>query len=178
MLKKVIGTIVLLVLVFGLISAITNNTIKDSKNVQEAANVNFKRPSFTLLGINSKKYFTDEVNKPLVINFWASWCGPCRSEAPELVKLYKEYHNKIQIFAVNLTSSDSESDAKAFAKEFGFSFPVLLDTYGEVANLYKISGIPTSYFVSKDGIIIDSMTGFGGKDELDSKFSNLAKSEN
>jgi thiol-disulfide isomerase/thioredoxin len=111
----------------------------------------------------------------LVINFWASWCGPCRSEAPELVKLNNKYHKKVQIFAVNLTSSDTESGVKAFVKEFGFDFPVLLDQDGKVAKLYDVTGIPTTYFISTDGIIIDRILGFGGKDMLESKFRNLAE---
>ncbi|MFT8322517.1 MAG: TlpA disulfide reductase family protein [Bacillus sp. (in: firmicutes)] len=113
----------------------------------------------------------------MVVNFWASWCGPCKIEAPELVSLNRKYHNQVKIYAVNLTSGDSESEARAFAEEYGFNFPVLLDKDGKVAKLYNVAAIPTTYFISSDGIIVDRIIGFRGKDALKSKFNNLVKAE-
>ena len=83
----------------------------------------------------------------------------------------------MQIYAVNLTASDTVKGAKAFAKEFGFDFPVLLDKEGKVAKLYHVAGIPTSYIIGKDGIIVDRLSGFGSTDELEDEFRKLVKSE-
>jgi len=179
MVKKGLNFLVILALLWAIIFTINkaNSLPKNLKNVEAAPQVNFKIPSFSLTGIDSKNYSTDNLQRPLVINFWASWCGPCRIEAPELVSLNKKFHNKVEIYAINLTSSDTESDARAFAKEYGFDFPVLLDKNGQVANLYNVTAIPTTYFISRDGIIVDRIIGFGGKDVLKSKFQKLVNIE-
>lgn len=179
MLKKIMGYVLILALLWAIVMSINKGNIftSDLKNIEEAPQLNFKRPSFILEGLDSKNYSTDNIKKPLVVNFWASWCGPCKIEAPELVSLNKQYQNKVEIYAVNLTSSDSESEARAFAEEYGFNFPVLLDKDGKVAKLYDVVAIPTTYFISSDGIIVDRIIGFGGKDSLKSKFNNLLKAE-
>lgn len=179
MTKRIIGSILILFLLYAIVLTVNKQQIKpgDLAKVEEAPQINFKRPSFALKGIDSKTYTTEKINKPLVVNFWASWCGPCKIEAPELVELNKKYHNQVEIYAINLTSSDTESGAKAFAEQYGFTFPVLLDKDGKVSNLYNVAAIPTTYFISSDGIIVDRIIGFGGKDVLKSKFSNLVKSK-
>lgn len=145
-------------------------------NKEEVAKVGFKAPQFNLQGLNGQPYSLDQLGgKPVVINFWASWCGPCRVEAPELVKLYKKYGKQVEIYAVNLTASDSIEGAKAFANEFGFTFPVLLDDQGEVAKAYRITPIPTTFFVNGDGIIADKVTGLIDPQTLEAKFKQLIR---
>jgi len=177
--KRVFNTLFIIGLLWAIVMTINKEIplSKDIKNVEAAPQVNFKLPSFSLNGLDSKNYSTDNLKKPLVINFWASWCGPCKIEAPELVSLNKKYHNQVEIYAINLTSSDSESGARAFANDFGFNFPVLLDKDGQVANLYNVAAIPTTYFVSSEGIIVDRIIGFGGKETLKSKFEKLVNTE-
>ncbi|MEK3993005.1 MULTISPECIES: redoxin domain-containing protein [Robertmurraya] len=148
---------------------------KSTVNTEQLPQKNFQRPSFSLTGLDGKQYSTDEVSKPLVINFWASWCGPCKVEAPELVKLYQKYNDKVEIFAVNLTEGDSKEAAKKFADSYGFQFPVLLDTDNKVSDMYRVTAIPTTYFVNRDGIIVDQILGFGGVELFEDKFEKLAK---
>jgi peroxiredoxin len=103
--------------------------------------------------------------QPVLINFWASWCLPCREEMPELVRAYESHQAEgLMILGVNLTFSDSLPDVQAFATEFHMSFPVLLDEDGIVTQkLYPVLGLPTSVFIHRDGIIaqvqIGEMTG-------------------
>jgi thiol-disulfide isomerase/thioredoxin len=146
---------------------------------EELPQVNFKAPSFNLSGIDGKNYSPSFVkDTPLVINFWASWCGPCRMEAPELVKLHKQYEDKVKIYAVNMTGSDSLKGANQFAKEYSFEFPVLLDSNDQVSTKYRVLAIPTTFFVDKNGKIIDIITGYGGKEILAEKFELLSTKGN
>jgi thiol-disulfide isomerase/thioredoxin len=142
---------------------------------EEIPQIHKMAPSFNLTGLDGRKYSLNSIKgTPLVINFWASWCGPCKMEAPELVKLHQKYGDKIEIYAINVTKSDSISGVHRFADEFGIEFPVLLDKDDEVSTKYRIVAIPTTFFVNKDGKIVDMIAGFGGAEVLAEKFERLS----
>jgi len=94
-----------------------------------------------------------------LINFWASWCGPCILEAPDLVKLHKNYSDVLTIYAVNSTRYDKEREARAFVEQYGFTFDVLFDREGDFTELYKVNTYPTSFVVDKDGVIRERING-------------------
>ncbi len=88
----------------------------------------------------------------VMLNFWATWCPPCRAEMPDMEKFHQE--KDITILAVNLTKTEATiKDINNFVDEFGLSFPILLDQKIEVANTYQIRPIPTSYMIDSNGII-------------------------
>jgi cytochrome c biogenesis protein CcmG/thiol:disulfide interchange protein DsbE len=148
--------------------------------VEQLPKVGFVAPSFTLQSLEGTTYsYPMTEKKPVVINFWASWCGPCKIEAPELVKLYDRYKGKLEIYAVNLTAQDRVQDDNEFADDFGFTFPVLLDEVGkkQVSDVYQVQAIPTTFFVNSNGIIVDKMTGLADTQALESKFKSLAASK-
>jgi len=123
-------------------------------------------PDFTLPALDGAEVSLSQFRgQPVLINFWASWCIPCREEMPELVRAYEAHKAEgFIILGVNLTHEDTLSDAQAFAKEFSISFPVLLDEDGTVSGkLYIIPGIPTSIFIDRDGLLkriqVGKMTG-------------------
>ncbi|GAB7388413.1 TlpA disulfide reductase family protein [Bacillaceae bacterium] len=159
--------------VFNNLNASGNEKNKAAAKV-ERAQEGFAAPSFELRGMDGQTYNLKDLNKPVVINFWASWCGPCRLEAPELVKLYDEYKDRLEIYAVNLTANDNLDDAKAFVEEYGFTFPVLLDEKGEVAAKYNVQAIPSTYFVNENGIIEQKAVGLMPPDQLKRAFEKLA----
>ena len=112
-------------------------------------------PDFTLTALNGAKVSLSQFRgKPVLINFWASWCIPCREETPDLVKAYKTHHaDELIILGLNLTSEDTLPDIKAFVEEFQMPYPVLLDQEGKVMSLYHVQGIPTSVFINRQGVI-------------------------
>ncbi|MBB6730208.1 TlpA family protein disulfide reductase [Cohnella zeiphila] len=130
------------------------------EETREAPEIGAAAPSFTLTGMDGKTYNLRQFRgKPVLLNFWASWCGPCREEAPYLTKLKEKYGNELQIVAVNVTDSDSEKSARQFASSYGFTFPVLLDPDGTAAARYRIRPIPTSLFIDANGVIRDGVLG-------------------
>ena len=121
---------------------------------------------FTLLTPDGVKVSLSQFRgRPVLINFWASWCIPCREEMPDLVRAYEDHKAEgFMILGVNLTYSDTLLDVQAFVTEFNMTFPVVLDHDGAVAQrLYQIPGIPTSVFIKRNGTIawiqIGKMTG-------------------
>jgi cytochrome c biogenesis protein CcmG/thiol:disulfide interchange protein DsbE len=115
----------------------------------------FLAPDFSLQTINGETIKLSELRgHPVLINVWASWCGPCRSEMPALEQVYQEYRDQgVEILGVNSTIQDDPIKAEVFAKQIGLTFPILLDTAGEVTKAYQVRALPTSFFVDPEGII-------------------------
>lgn len=97
---------------------------------------------------------TGNSGNPKLINFWTSWCKYCKEEAEELDKLYSKYSSEIDFVSVNVTTSDNVEDAQEFIRKYHIGFPVLYDDKGTVSSQYRVVGIPTNYFVRKDGTIL------------------------
>lgn len=94
----------------------------------------------------------------VMLNFWASWCGPCRAEMPDMQKFYE--NEDIVILAVNLAGSESSpKNAPNFVEKYGLTFPILLDENTEVADLYSIQPIPTSFMIDSKGLIQNKSLG-------------------
>ena len=131
-------------------------------------------PDFKLSNLEGQSIsLSDFRGKPVLLNFWASWCGPCRYEMPFIQEIYEKWSGKgLVILAVNL--QENPSQVKEFVESFGFSFPVLLATNQEVSLAYNIRGIPATFFIDKDGIIQDIKIGaFAGKTEIESRLSKI-----
>ncbi len=96
---------------------------------------------------------SDYRGKPVVLNFWASWCGPCRSEMPDFDEAYQEMGDEIQFLMVNLTDGSRETveGASEFVKEQGYSFPILFDSSYEASTAYQVFSIPTTIFIDAEG---------------------------
>jgi thiol-disulfide isomerase/thioredoxin len=94
------------------------------------------------------------VGNPILVNMWASWCMPCKYEMPAVQHVYEDYQDQgFIVLAVNLTKKDMLSSVETFVEEYQLSFPILLDQDGLVEEAYQLQGLPTSFFIDRDGII-------------------------
>lgn len=105
---------------------------------------------------------SDLQGQPIVLNFWASWCAPCRAEMPELVRAYAEHRDAgLEIVAVNLQETNDK--VLSFAEEFGIEFPIAIDRDGELKDIWRLGGpfggIPSSYFLDEAGVVQDIVYG-------------------
>ena len=136
-------------------------------------NVGNQAPDFeleTLTGENVK--LSDFRGKRVMINFWATWCPPCRAEMPDMEKFY---HDKdVVVLAVNLTDTESSIDGiEDFTEEYNLTFPILMDTNLDVATLYGIQPLPTSYLVDSNGIVSNMAFGALNYDLMVQEFEKM-----
>jgi thiol-disulfide isomerase/thioredoxin len=109
-------------------------------------------PDFKLETLSGESIQLSELRgKPVVINFWATWCGPCIEEMPTIEKYYHQYKNDFRILAVN--DDEPAADVEKFVRDMGLTFDILLDPGAKVQSLYRLRGYPTSFIVDAEGIV-------------------------
>lgn len=117
---------------------------------------------FTLRDINNKRVSLKNYRgKIVMLNFWATWCAPCRSEMPSMEKLYRQFKEK-GFVVLSVASGDNRESVNTFIKEYNITFPALLDSDMEVSDDYKVWALPTTYFINSKGQIIGKV--HGGRD--------------
>ena len=116
-------------------------------------------PDLTLDTLDGGKFkLSDQIGKPVVVNFWATWCPPCRAEFPALEDVYKNNRDK-GLVVVGVDVAESPEVVAKFVSEAGVTFPIALDVSGEATELYRIEGMPTTFFIGRDGKIKDTVIG-------------------
>lgn len=111
-------------------------------------------PDFTVYDAEGNAVkLSDYIGKPTIVNFWASWCGPCQMEMPDFDEKYQELGSEVNFLMVNMTDGSQETleTAKAFLTEAGYSFPVYFDTDMDAAMTYGVNSLPSTYFIDAEG---------------------------
>ncbi len=137
--------------------------------------VNRPAPDFTLTTFKGTKISLKDLRgKPVVINFWASWCPPCRLEAPLLEKTWRAYKNR-GVFFIGVDIQDREEDALNYIREFDITYPNGPDPTGEISIDFGVSGLPVTFFVSRKGEIVRRWVGALEKRVLISSIEEIMK---
>jgi len=127
--------------------------------------------SITEAGKSASK-LSDYRGKVVVLNFWASWCGPCKLEAPDLETLHKEYKDQgVVVLAVGWR--DTPSALSKFASDRGLTFKILADVSDTVGNKYGLTGVPTTFFIDKTGVIREMQIGVMNKASMVTKLAKV-----
>lgn len=144
-------------------SAASSQTVESVPSSPSSKSAENAAPDFTVQDANGKSVsLSDFKGKPIVLNFWASWCPPCKAEMPDYEKMYQQYNSKGIVFMmVNLTDGDRETTAtaKKFLSDNHYTFPVNFDTNFSASDAYNISAIPDSIFIDRNGNVVNSYEG-------------------
>jgi len=168
--KKVLAISILVFLIgYAIYFAINPNSPKIGVSEGSAA------PDFELDTLSGDSMSLSSLKgKKVIINFWATWCPPCRSEMPDMQKIQDEHNGDVVVLAVNLTNSESSIDTvDKFVSELGLTFPVLLDQKGQINNQFEVLSYPTSYFVDEEGVIQTKFVGALTYDQMNEFLNNL-----
>jgi peroxiredoxin len=116
-------------------------------------------PDFLLERLDGAELrLSDLRGQAVVLNFWATWCAPCRQEIPQFVDAYERYRGE-GLVVVGVNMQEGKSIVRPYAEDFGMEFPIAIDVDGEVGDAYRLLGLPVTYFVDRDGIVRSVFTG-------------------
>ena len=122
-------------------------------------------PEISVVDINGTPTDVQFQGSLTVINFWATWCPPCKKEMPEFEQFYRENAGKIAFYAINI--QEPAERVQVFLKTGKYTMPILLDSSGDVAKAYRVNAIPTTIIVDKGGKVVFRKSGAMSKEELD-----------
>ena len=130
-----------------------------SASLHAVAQVGFLAPDLTLMGLSGESVSLEEFRgQPVILNFWASWCGPCRAEMPALEQVAMRYADEgLVVLLVN--QGETETTISDFLAEMGLALPVLLDRELNATRLYRVQALPTTFFIDREGRIQDLTIG-------------------
>ena len=153
----------------------SDSSATDAKSEQDAKNL---APNFTMLDKDGKTVeLSSKKGKPIILNFWASWCPPCKAEMPDFEEAYKKYGNEVEFMMVNLTDGYQETlqKAKEHVSSNGYTFPVYFDTESSGAYAYNISSVPATYVIDTEGNIVAHAIGMMTAEDLETAITLVTK---
>ncbi len=150
------------ILIFGLAWIIVSRVTPDgtSGNTVSAPRKGFIAPDFTLATPSGENVTLSSLyGKAIILNFWASWCPPCRAEMPAFQAIHSQFHDQVIVLGINATSQDNLVDALAFLTENTLTFPILLDPDRVAQQSYAVTSLPTTFFIDQEGVITEVVVG-------------------
>lgn len=135
----------------------------------------YSAPNFTLTDLEGKIVrLSDLRGQPVYLNFWATWCPPCREEMPDIQRVFSEKGQQVRFLAINLTGTEkSVQEVQKFLTAGGYTFPVLLNGDNAVAKQYQVRAIPTSIFIDAAGVIRYRYAGAMSKEMLEGAIEKI-----
>jgi thiol-disulfide isomerase/thioredoxin len=144
----------------------TNPAVENSESSDLA-------PNFDLISTDGKNIkLSDFKGKVVIVDFWATWCPPCRKGIPDLIELQKEFKNNLVVIGISL-DQDTKSDVVPFIKKYGINYPIVYGTNQVIMDYGSINAIPTSFVINKEGKIVDKHIGLVPKSVLESKIKEI-----
>ncbi|MCZ7610159.1 MAG: TlpA family protein disulfide reductase [Ignavibacterium sp.] len=163
-------------------SVAVNNSVEYSKpsNADDPSIITTlidgKAPDFSLKSVDGKVVkFSDYKNKVVIIDFWATWCPPCRKGIPDLISIQNEFKNDVVIVGISLDGDKTIKDVPGFVKDYGINYPVVYGDEKTVTAYGGIQAIPTSFVIDKKGNIVDQHVGLVDKSVYVNKIKELLK---
>lgn len=168
-----VGLAVLFIFGFSFMdSAAGADPIPAGVELSESPAVGSMAPDFSLQNINGESRSLAELRgKIVVMNFWATWCGPCEIEMPMFENFYETKPEQVEIMAVNF--DEPPGKVRAYADRLNLEFPILLDPGGSVQELYRVRGYPTTFFIDQSGVIRFHHIGILSQDQFTSYLERL-----
>jgi thiol-disulfide isomerase/thioredoxin len=154
-------------------TAASVNNISPASTMQGDEN---KAPDFTLVNIEGKNVsLSDYKGKVVIVDFWATWCAPCRKGIPDLIDLQKKYKDKLAVIGISLDMGNNKARVPDFVNKMGINYPIVYFNNKVLSDYGGIIAIPTSFIIDKDGNIIKKIVGLYPKSELEKQLNTLIK---
>ncbi|MCG6913640.1 TlpA family protein disulfide reductase [bacterium BMS3Abin03] len=155
----------------GVVFKTSYSAANDSKVQQDKE---IKAPDFTLYDVDSNQVkLSDYSGKVVILDFWATWCPPCRRGIPDLISIQSEYKDNLVVIGISLDDETTQGDIPSFMKSFGINYPIVFGTMDVVTAYGNIEAIPTSFIIDQSGNIIKSYMGLVPKNIIKNEIDSL-----
>ena len=136
-----------------------------------------KAPDFSMISLSGQQISLKDLRgQGVLVNFWATWCYPCREEMDDLKAAYEKYKDQ-GIVILGIDMKEGEEMVRKFTDSYKITYPILIDTDGKVSDAYNVFGIPSSFFIDREGIIRDIILGEMNQDSINNKIEKLISME-
>ena len=151
----------------------SNNSQSIAQSVPQVPEQGKPAPDFSSPALSGGEIaLADYTGKVVIVNFWATWCPPCKAEMPGINDFY-ETHQEEGLVVLAVNAEESESEVRPFIEASGFTFPVLLDPAGSIVNQYQIHNFPTTIIIDRNGVVRHIQVGMISEEELETAVAPL-----